>query len=237
MHIVWKQLGETPLEALERTRTAEGIDADTPMTYAGRLDPAAEGKLIILEGEECKKKDEFTRLSKTYLAEIVLGVGTDTHDLLGIPMTDSHEVSITTAQLTAVLDKFVGTRMQAYPMYSSKTVDGEQLHSLARAGVQVDLPEHEVTLHGYDDVSLEEIDSEDMLARAGEIAALVQGDFRQPQIIESWSTIVLPEKLQLIALSLKVSSGFYVRQFAYELGAALGTKACLYSLVRTEIGL
>ena len=59
-YFVHKRWGETPLEALERLRAEEGIAADVPMTYAGRLDPAAEGLLIILTGEECKNKDAYS---------------------------------------------------------------------------------------------------------------------------------------------------------------------------------
>ena len=54
MILVNKQIGETPLEALEKVRREHGFDANLPMTYAGRLDPMAEGLLIVLVGEECK---------------------------------------------------------------------------------------------------------------------------------------------------------------------------------------
>jgi tRNA U55 pseudouridine synthase TruB len=85
---IYKKLGETPLEALERTRTEHSIAADVPMTYAGRLDPLVEGQMIILIGEECKNKDAYTKLGKTYEFEILSGVSTDTYDLLGL-VTDS----------------------------------------------------------------------------------------------------------------------------------------------------
>ena len=84
-YVIWKKWGETPLEALERLRVHLGIAKDIPMTYAGRLDPAVEGLLVILVGDECKKKDNYTKLRKTYSAEILIGVATDSYDLLGIP--------------------------------------------------------------------------------------------------------------------------------------------------------
>ena len=66
---IYKNLGETPLQALERFRAkmVKNGMADSaiksawqkaPMTYAGRLDPLAEGELLILIGDECKNKDK-----------------------------------------------------------------------------------------------------------------------------------------------------------------------------------
>ena len=45
--IAYKNIGETPLECLERHRKERSIDKDIPMTYAGRLDPMAEGLMIL----------------------------------------------------------------------------------------------------------------------------------------------------------------------------------------------
>ncbi len=263
-YIIWKQLGETPLEALERLRVEAGIESTVPMTYAGRLDPAAEGLLIALTGEECKKKDEYTNLSKTYMAEILIGVATDSYDLLGVPSLGTpsltrrgqgevinSEMQITPPQssprqgeeVNTVLKKVqeyfenhLGLQMQQYPPYSSKTVDGIQLHEHTRAGTEVELPEHEVSLQAFDDLSLEEVESADILMRVGELTAAVTGDFRQKEIVEAWADLSLPEKMPLLLVSLEVSSGFYVRQLAHDLGRALGTGACLYSLVRTQVG-
>ena len=62
----------------------EGISADVPLTYAGRFDPLAEGLLIVLAGTRVHDKDQFSRLDKTYEFSLLLGIGTDTHDLLGM---------------------------------------------------------------------------------------------------------------------------------------------------------
>jgi tRNA pseudouridine55 synthase len=235
MHIIWKQLGETPLEALERTRIEVRIASDVPMTYAGRLDPAAEGLLVILTGEECKKKEDYTNLPKTYMAEILVGVSTDSYDLLGIP-TYVGEAKDILKKTQDYFENHLGIQTQKYPPYSSKTVDGVQLHEHARAGTEVELPEHDVSLQAFEDLSLEEVESSDILMRVGELTAGVTGDFRQKEIVEAWADLALPEKLPLLLVTLEVSSGFYIRQLAQDLGKALGTGACLYSLVRTQVG-
>ena len=58
-YVLNKEIGETPLECMERFRLSKGLDPLLPMTYAGRLDPMAEGVLLVLVGEECKNKDKY----------------------------------------------------------------------------------------------------------------------------------------------------------------------------------
>lgn len=248
IHKLW---GETPLEALERLREEQGIAADVPMTYAGRLDPAAEGLLIVLTGEECKNKDQYSGLDKTYKAEILLGVSTDTLDLLGKPVVEPSErlaKSVTleglqidqalVGDVQVYLDSLVGTFTQTYPAYSSKTVDGVQLHTHARAGTEVELPTHTVKLYGYKNVAVRIIDREDVAEKVNLLLEKTRGDFRQEEISAAWASAEdsLPEELFVVSLELSVGTGFYVRQLAADLGRALGTSACLYKLVRTKVG-
>jgi tRNA U55 pseudouridine synthase TruB len=54
--LINKKEGETPLEALEFFRKKNKQYQDLKMTYAGRLDPMASGLLLLLAGEETKKK-------------------------------------------------------------------------------------------------------------------------------------------------------------------------------------
>jgi tRNA U55 pseudouridine synthase TruB len=64
--ILNKPIGETPLEIINYYKRLHPEYRYLPMTYAGRLDPLAEGVLLLLAGEECLKKDEYLSLSKEY---------------------------------------------------------------------------------------------------------------------------------------------------------------------------
>ena len=95
---LYKNRGETPLECLDRFKkenpeyeevgpqgTLVRHDfAKSKMTYAGRLDPLAEGLLLVLVGEECKKKEKYLGLDKEYEVDVLFGFATDTYDVLGI---------------------------------------------------------------------------------------------------------------------------------------------------------
>jgi tRNA pseudouridine(55) synthase len=241
-YLIHKRLGETPLEALLRLRVEEHIPDDVPMTYAGRLDPAAEGLLIILTGEECKQKDTYTGLAKTYEAEILLGVSTDTYDLLGMPVVASNSVQAFEEGLTQTLDLYLKSKMgkqtQTYPPYSSKTVGGKQLHTHAKEGTIVELPTHEVSLDAYTRLSVGSRTREEILTRVHNLTEIVTGDFRQGEICAAWTGLAerLPAELCSIKVTLTVSSGFYIRQLAEDIGVVIGTGACLYSLTRVKIG-
>jgi tRNA pseudouridine55 synthase len=123
---LYKNPGETPLECLERFRVANPEYTNEKMTYAGRLDPMAEGVLIVLAGEECKKKDEYLGLDKEYIFEVLFGIQSDTYDILGIPkIAEKKDFDI---------KSFVGKRIQEYPAYSSRTFQ------MARDGAEFEPP-------------------------------------------------------------------------------------------------
>lgn len=80
---IYKPLGQTPLQALEAFKRKIKLPENYKMTYAGRLDPMAEGVLILLAGKKLAEKDKFLKLNKIYRAQILFGISTDTFDLLG----------------------------------------------------------------------------------------------------------------------------------------------------------
>jgi len=50
IHIIYKKRGQIPLENIKELKEMDQNLALLPMTYAGRLDPLAEGILILLSG-------------------------------------------------------------------------------------------------------------------------------------------------------------------------------------------
>jgi tRNA pseudouridine55 synthase len=241
---LYKEVGETPLEALERLRMREQLAADVPMTYAGRLDPMAEGELLILAGEECKNKEKYLGLDKEYEVTIVFGIETDTYDGLGIAERekrrgekreeDAQDLPEVVAQEVA---NKVGTFRQEYPAYSSRTVDGVQLHNLARAGVLPDeMPTKEVTIYSIEILHSKKITAEDLQKELFQKIDKVKGDFRQQEIKQKWEEILKNgNEFEVIRLQVKCSSGTYMRSLAHGLGRSLGVGAFALSIVRTKI--
>lgn len=216
---LYKNLGETPLACLERFRAENPDYLGEKMTYAGRLDPMAEGLLIALVGDECHKKDEYLGLDKEYIFEVLLGIQSDTYDILGIPYTYNSTICT-----KIKCEDFVGKRVQEYPPYSSRTFQ------MARDGVDFEPPTKEIEIFDIERLEEREINGQDILAEVLKKIDLVQGDFRQEEIKKAWQEIDLPEKFQIIKFKINCSSGTYVRSICNELGGIA------YLIKRTRVG-
>jgi tRNA pseudouridine55 synthase len=234
---IYKKKGETPLQALSRLRKEKPELEKETLSYAGRLDPLAEGLMLVLIGDANKEREKYLGLDKTYVAEILFGVSTDTHDLLGL-VNEIKEASIDENKFSEVANTFLGKFSQKYPAFSSKTVGGVQLHELSRSGEVVDIPEHEVFLNKFTVISQRKITAKDVLKNALFSVDLVSGDFRQEEIKNKWKSSLKNKNIEfgLFEVELQVSSGFYVRQFANDLGEKLGVPALAYSIKRTMVG-
>ena len=130
--LLLKPVGETPLECLKRFKIENPEYQSLPMTYAGRLDPMAEGLLLLLVGEECKKKDDYLYLPKEYEIEVLFGFETDTRDILGKIMKVENKSEIFSKEKISETLEFVKNLPQKYPAYSSKTFEGKPLWQWAR---------------------------------------------------------------------------------------------------------
>lgn len=246
--LLYKNLGETPLECVERLRAREGeAFAGVPLTYAGRLDPMAEGLLLVLAGEECKQKEKYLGLNKEYECEILWGIETDTYDILGIVKSakskvrkrgsDSEDFSLSTFNL--ILTSFLGKRVQEYPAYSSKTVGGKQLHELARQNeLPEDMPAKEVEVYKLESFESYKVAGSELLELILKRIDLVRGDFRQEEIKQSWKNALEGTSSDFLITKIKVScsSGTYIRSLAHEAGQKLGCGALALSIKRTKIG-
>lgn len=248
MFVVYKKIGETPLACLKRTRKEQNIAEHIPMTYAGRLDPMAEGLLVLLVGDECKEKPAWTGLSKTYEFDILVGFNTDTNDLLGLVDSTSAKISGLRekspdteifADLKEVLPLFLGEQIQTYPKYSSKPVNGTPLFLHTRNGTEVELPTHTIQIDELYCRGVSKISALDLKKTLHERIALIQGDFRQEEILHTWDSVLgaVPHTtFEIIHCTVSCSSGTYVRQLVADMSEKLQIPLVTFSIKRTKIG-
>lgn len=247
--VVIKELGETPLQALERYRAAAAIDPSIPITYAGRLDPMASGRLLLLIGDECKKRSRYDALDKEYMCEILLGISSDSGDVLGLAALDRDYGAVSEAEIAATLEQLLGTQQLAYPAYSSKPVRGMPLFEHALKGTlgAIEIPKKEVRLYQleYCGTSMQ---SGMLLLRTLEekINALqaphdpnkLGSDFRKEEILKRWRELLSESHRTFSSIRVRavVSSGTYVRSLAELIASRLNTTGLVLSLSRTKIG-
>ncbi len=174
--------------------------------HGGTLDPLASGLLIVLVGRATKLFSQLREYPKTYLAEITFGKTTTTLDREG-------EVTLVNPD-KLIKERFSRSALdQALDSFSSRYRQRVPVFSAVKYKGK---PFYWWKRH-YPQRRL----------------PIKKKEVR----LYDWKVISLQKSsYPTVTLRLKVSSGFYVRQFASDLGEKLGLAAYLSSLRRLAIG-
>lgn len=244
-----KILGETPLQAAERLRKRLRIDEDIPFAYAGRLDPMASGKLLILIGDECKRQIKYHNLDKTYRVEVMLGVASDSGDVLGLLELGPQKI-ITEDGVKKVFNEIPKEIILPYPHFSSKTVNGKPLHTWTLEGrlheIEVPLKTsriHTITFNSIRTAPKDEIVyvAQTKIESIPEVTAeskKLGADFRRQDVRASWRNFEQNghQVYQILSFECTASSGTYMRSLAEYIAKQLETTGLAYSIHRAKIG-
>ncbi|MSU55888.1 MAG: tRNA pseudouridine(55) synthase TruB [Candidatus Taylorbacteria bacterium] len=187
------------------------------MGHAGTLDPMATGLMIIGVGDGTKKLHEFLKLDKTYEAEILLGVKTDTGDITGqeVPISNSQfsinfqDKKFSNEEIEKILQTMIGKLELPVPAYSAIKRGGEALYKKARRGEVVDTPSKVMEITAVEFLGVSSPPPQLRRGAGGGVVVSVRFD---------------------------VTSGTYIRSLAEEFGRRLGVPATLAGLRRTRIG-
>jgi tRNA pseudouridine55 synthase len=106
--------------------------------HAGTLDPLATGVLPICSGKATRVIEYLFNETKTYRAEIQMGISTDSYDTTGRVTGTADASEITQGGVESVLASFRGDILQTPPMYSAIKYKGTPLYKLARSGIEVE---------------------------------------------------------------------------------------------------
>lgn len=132
---ITKPRGKTSFEIVSLVRKQSG---ERSVGHAGTLDPEATGVLLVCLGQGTRLTEFLTSARKTYLAEIELGIATDTYDASGKIIYRGNPSFVTRERLEEALGSFSGAIEQCPPMYSAVKYKGKRLYELARAGIEVE---------------------------------------------------------------------------------------------------
>ncbi len=246
-----KKVGETPLFLAEKFREENSWVGDKKLAYAGRLDPMASGKLLVLVGDECKKQGDYLALDKEYTFEVLLGFSSDTGDVLGLATEGADFPAITANALEGVTEKFTGNLSMPFPLYSSKTVKGKPLFlwTLENRLEEITIPiknskVYKLSFQGVREVSAKAVyekifEKINSIPKVTEESKALGRDFRRKEIRQQWNDIFdrnTQPAFQVATFSCIASSGTYMRSLAGEIGKELDTEGLAYSIHRTKIG-
>jgi tRNA pseudouridine55 synthase len=178
--------------------------------HAGTLDPMATGVLVLGVDRATRLLGHLMLTEKAYDATIRLGMSTSTDDaegeITGVSTTDH----VSDTAIREALGRFVGDIEQVPTAVSAIKVDGKRAYALVRAGEEVELKARPVTIH------------ELTVHRIGTgVATLADGQLLKTVDVD---------------VSVRCSSGTYIRAIARDLGTALGVGGHLTALRRTAVG-
>jgi tRNA pseudouridine55 synthase len=137
-----KPQGMTSNSALQAARR---LFSAAKAGHTGTLDPMATGLLPLCFGEATKFSADLLEADKSYEADVLFGVTTDTGDADG-EVLERIEPRFDRSTLESALDPFRGRISQVPPMYSAIKRDGQPLYKLARQGVEVEREPREVEI-------------------------------------------------------------------------------------------
>ena len=117
--------------------------------HAGTLDPLATGLLVVLVGDATKISQYLLEEEKGYIAEVCIGLRTDTWDLEG-EITDKKAVDtqlINEKVIDDLLESMEGDITLPVPMHSAIKVSGRKLYDIVRDGEEIEVPDRDYYIY------------------------------------------------------------------------------------------
>lgn len=134
--IINKDLGYTSRDVVN---IVSKVISTKKVGHTGTLDPMASGVLVLCIGNGLKLCEMLTNHDKEYIAEVTLGIETDTLDMDG-KVISTMSVDIDKSKIVEVVNSFKGSYLQEVPKYSAVKVNGKKLYEYARNNIDVKLP-------------------------------------------------------------------------------------------------
>lgn len=148
--LIDKPVGITSFDVIRRLRKKLNIKK---MGHAGTLDPLASGLMIIGVNEGTKRLNEYLKLDKEYVTDVLLGKRTKTGDLEGEVVAEKEVGVVTEEEVIDSLSSMVGTLTLPVSAYSAIKQSGVPLYKKARAleksgqAIDFELPMREMKVY------------------------------------------------------------------------------------------
>ena len=121
--------------------------------HSGTLDPLATGVLVVAVGKATKLISYLENQDKTYVAEALFGLQTDSYDILGNTLNIDENASPNDDDIDLALAKLKETTKQIPPIYSAIKVNGRKLYDYAKLGEEVEIKPRDIKIFSLKRVS------------------------------------------------------------------------------------
>lgn len=140
---IYKPTGITSFDVVKKVMK---IAKTNKVGHTGTLDPLASGVLPICIGRATKIVDYIMSENKIYIAQLMLGVKTDTYDREGTILKKC-DVNLSEDNILNVINSFIGETEQEPPMYSALKINGKRLYELARKGINIERDKRPINIY------------------------------------------------------------------------------------------
>ena len=121
--------------------------------HLGTLDPMASGLLILAVNKATKLASLLLESNKSYLAEVTLGIQTDTDDAEG-KILSSMPVNCSSDAIKKELNNFLGESLQVPPVYSALKHKGRPMYKYAREGISVKKDARKINIYELKNIDI-----------------------------------------------------------------------------------
>ncbi len=121
--------------------------------HSGTLDPLATGVLVVAVGKATKLINYLENQDKTYVAEALFGIQTDSYDILGNVLNKDDLSNPTESEIDEQLEILKRSETQIPPIYSAIKVNGKKLYDYAKNGETVEILPRKIKIHSLKRVS------------------------------------------------------------------------------------
>lgn len=144
--------------------------------HAGTLDPLATGLLVICTGKMTKSINQFIAEDKQYEGSFVLGSTTPSFDLETEIDATFETGHITSENIRACTQDFIGAIEQVPPIFSAKKIDGKRAYTSAREGKEVEMKAVSVEIKSFEitRIDMPEIDFDIVCSKGTYIRSMAQ---------------------------------------------------------------
>lgn len=228
----YKDLGYTMNQFLEQIHLKY---PGKKYTFTARLDPMACGLVPLIEKKDFKDFDSYLSSNKKYTVQIILGLQTDSDDVLGMIESidlDYLKYTYNPTNLYSYFEKEYESFEQKYHYFSTKRLiarmkgkeDGHFKHIVSIFNSNVK-DFGVLNFNEWVDSICSDIEKVDKTKK-----------FRQKEIIEQWNNLKNKDYiLNYIDLELNVSSGFFVRQFIRDINEKSKIPMLAYKITRKSV--
>lgn len=232
--IIDKGAGLTSHDVVARVRRLAGT---RKVGHAGTLDPMATGVLVVGTERATRLLGHLMLTDKSYDATVRLGAATHTDDAEGVLVSSADASRLTAEEIRAALATQVGEIEQVPTKVSAIKINGRRAYDLVREGIDIGIPARPVTVHELvvHDIASPTVADQEFAGRDGD-GEVIASSPSQGAVPGLAPRVRIDTATVDVRISVRCSSGTYIRAIARDVGALLGVGGHLTALRRTAVG-